>query len=87
MFQEQDKAAVQVIIDDLCERVMGECVKVDCVEIAMATLAEAQQEWRCNEEKRMLEEVTKVIAMETEIGVAREQIFQVAVETMRYCLL
>ena len=70
----------------MCEHVMGECVKVECVEVAMATLAEAQLEWRCKEERRMLEEVTKVIAMETEMGVAREQIFQVAAETMRYPL-
>lgn len=72
---------------DFCEGVLGDCVREECTDVAMVTIANAQQEWQLQEKARILEEVRRVVAMEIEIEVVNEQTSQVGTQVMRYCTI
>lgn len=72
---------------DFCEGVLGDCVREECTDVAMVTIASAQQEWQLQEKARILEEVRRVVAMEIEIEVVNEQTSQVGTQVMRYCTI
>lgn len=72
---------------DFCEGVLGDCVREECIDVAMVTIANAQQEWQLQEKARILEEVRRVVAMEIEIEVVNEQASQVGTQVMRYCAI
>ena len=72
---------------DVCEGVLSECVGGECTDVAMTTLADAQREWRLQEDTWLLEEVTRVVAMEIEVGVVTKQVGQVGTEVFRYCVI
>ena len=63
---------------------MSDCVREECANVAMVTLAEVHSEWQRQEHVKILEEVGKVIAMEIENGLILELVSQVGMQVLRY---
>ena len=74
---------IQATICAFCEGVMSECVREECADIAMATLGSARRAWQIRETAVILEEVTKVVAMEMESGVIVEEVSEIVRQVLK----
>ena len=62
---------------------MSECVSGECAKVAMATMAEAHLEWRRIEELRMVQEATKVVAIEIEMESVSSEVRELGAAILR----
>ena len=76
----------QVSMCGFCEHVMSACMREECVDVAMVTLADVHREWQRQETAKIFEEVGKVIAMEIENALIMEQVSQIGMQVLRYKL-
>ena len=71
------------VMGAFCEGVTSECVREECITVAMATLKNARFQWQIQEKVRVLEEVTKVVSMEMAINIVTEQVSEVVQQLFR----